>query len=133
MNRFSKGSLLAGTIMAGAMIATPAYAQDQEEGVGLESGAAASEDNFIVVTGSRIQRRNVETAAPVAVVAAEEFQLSGTVTFTRLTATSSNIETESAGLIAALSRVRQLSEEGSNQVEYFDISARSGARGFSNG
>ncbi|WP_252260146.1 TonB-dependent receptor domain-containing protein [Erythrobacter aurantius] len=71
MNRFSKGSLLAGTIMAGAMIATPAYAQDNEEG--------ASEGNVITVTGSRIQQRNVETAAPVAVVAAEEFQLSGTV------------------------------------------------------
>ena len=73
MNRFSKGSLLAGTIMAGAMIATPAYAQDAETSDG------ASEDNFIVVTGSRIQQRNVETAAPVAVVPAEEFQLSGTV------------------------------------------------------
>lgn len=81
MNRFSKGSLLAGTIMAGAMVATPVYAQDQEEGVGVQSGAneASGDDNFIVVTGSRIQRRNVETAAPVAVVAAEEFQLSGTV------------------------------------------------------
>ncbi|WP_108786936.1 TonB-dependent receptor domain-containing protein [Erythrobacter sp. Alg231-14] len=73
MNRFSKGSLLAGTIMAGAMVATPAMAQDAETGEG------ASEDNRIVVTGSRIQRRNVETAAPVAVVEAEEFQLSGTV------------------------------------------------------
>jgi outer membrane receptor protein involved in Fe transport len=73
MNRFSKGSLLAGTVMAGAMIATPAMAQDSETNEG------ASEDNRIVVTGSRIQRRNVETAAPVAVVAAEEFQLSGTV------------------------------------------------------
>ena len=73
MNRFSKGSLLAGTIMAGAMIATPAYAQDADTSDG------ASEDNFIVVTGSRIQQRNVETAAPVAVVPAEEFELSGTV------------------------------------------------------
>ena len=73
MNRFSKGSLLAGTIMAGAMVATPAMAQDAETGEG------ATEDNRIVVTGSRIQRRNVETAAPVAVVEAEEFQLSGTV------------------------------------------------------
>ena len=43
MNRFSKGSLLAGTIMAGAMIATPAYAQDTET-----NETAASEDNFIV-------------------------------------------------------------------------------------
>jgi hypothetical protein len=50
MNRFTKGSLLAGTIMAGAMIATPAHAQDNEE-------AAASEENRIVVTGSRIQQR----------------------------------------------------------------------------
>nr|WP_298925913.1 TonB-dependent receptor [uncultured Erythrobacter sp.] len=80
MNRFSKGNLLAGTVMAGAMIATPAFAQDQEEPVtvGTEDTAAA-DDNFIVVTGSRIQRRNVETAAPVAVVESEEFQLSGTV------------------------------------------------------
>ena len=73
MNRFSKGSLLAGTIMAGAMIATPTYAQETD------SAEVASDDNFIVVTGSRIQRRNVETAAPVAVVDAEEFELSGTV------------------------------------------------------
>ncbi|MEO1028079.1 MAG: TonB-dependent receptor, partial [Pseudomonadota bacterium] len=73
MNRFSKGSLLAGTIMAGAMIATPAYAQETD------SAEVASDDNFIVVTGSRIQRRNVETAAPVAVVDAEEFELSGAV------------------------------------------------------
>ncbi|GMN03271.1 TonB-dependent receptor domain-containing protein [Erythrobacter sp. MTPC3] len=67
--------------MAGAMVATPAYAQDaNDEVVTVESGAAAAEDdNFIVVTGSRIQRRNVDTAAPVAVVGAEEFQLSGTV------------------------------------------------------
>jgi len=71
MNRFSKGSLLAGTIMAGAMIATPAYAQDNEEG--------ASEGNVITVTGSRIQQRTTDTAAPVAVVDAEEFALAGAV------------------------------------------------------
>jgi iron complex outermembrane recepter protein len=74
MTRFNKASLLAGTIMAGAVFATPAYAQDAET-----TEAAVQEDSFIVVTGSRIQQRNVETAAPVAVVAAEEFKLSGTV------------------------------------------------------
>jgi outer membrane receptor protein involved in Fe transport len=74
MNRFSKGTLLAGTIMAGAMIATPAYAQDNDT-----NETEAGEENRIVVTGSRIQQRNVDTAAPVAVVAAEEFELSGTV------------------------------------------------------
>ena len=74
MTRFNKASLLAGTFMAGAVFAAPAYAQDAET-----AETAAQEDNFIVVTGSRIQQRNVETAAPVAVVAAEEFKLSGTV------------------------------------------------------
>lgn len=70
-NRFTKASLLAGTVMAGAMVAQPVYAQDD---------AGASEDEFIVVTGSRIARKvNVETAAPIAVVDAEEFELSGTV------------------------------------------------------
>jgi iron complex outermembrane receptor protein len=74
-NRFTKATLLAGTFMAGAMIAAPAVAQDAaSEGV-----AATSNEAFIVVTGSRIQRRNVDTAAPVAVVDAEEFSLSGTV------------------------------------------------------
>ena len=74
MTRFNKASLLAGTIMAGAVFAAPAYAQDADT-----TDTAAQEDNFIVVTGSRIQQRNVETAAPVAVVEAEEFKLSGTV------------------------------------------------------
>jgi outer membrane receptor protein involved in Fe transport len=74
MTRFNKASLLAGTIMAGAVFAAPAYAQDAET-----AEAATQEDSFIVVTGSRIQQRNVETAAPVAVVEAEEFKLSGTV------------------------------------------------------
>ena len=74
MTRFNKASLLAGTIMAGAVFAAPAYAQDAET-----AEAATQEGSFIVVTGSRIQQRNVETAAPVAVVEAEEFKLSGTV------------------------------------------------------
>lgn len=74
MTRFNKASLLAGTIMAGAVFATPAYAQDAET-----AEATTQDESFIVVTGSRIQQRNVETAAPVAVVEAEEFKLSGTV------------------------------------------------------
>ncbi len=77
MQRFSKATLLTGTIMAGAMIAAPAYAQDNE----MESAgsAAAAPEEFIIVTGSRIQKRSTDTAAPVAVVDAEEFQLTGTV------------------------------------------------------
>ena len=58
-----------------ALASAPAFAQD----VGTEATAAADEGDLIIVTGSRIARRNVETAAPVAVVPEEEFELSGTV------------------------------------------------------
>lgn len=71
--RFNKASLLAGTIMAGALVATPAIAQDADTDEGASEGAP------IIVTGSRIAQRNVETAAPIAVVSSEEFSLSGTV------------------------------------------------------
>ena len=75
MNRFNKASLLAGTIVAGAMIVSPAYAQDADAEVGTET----REENLIVVTGSRIAQQDALTSAPVAVVGAEEFKLSGTV------------------------------------------------------
>ena len=89
-HRFTKAALLTGTIMAGAMIAAPAAAQNagtqpagQQGTQDNEPGFEAAPDNPtgepIIVTGSRIQRRNVETAAPIAVVNAEEFELSGTV------------------------------------------------------
>lgn len=79
--RFNKSALLAGTVMAGAMIATPVAAQTTgtENDPAVQAEPAVGPDNFIVVTGSRIERRNVETAAPVAVVDAAEFELSGTV------------------------------------------------------
>lgn len=71
--RFTKAALLTGTVMAGAMMASPVLAQADEQEAGAEEAAP------IIVTGSRIARRNVETAAPIAVVADEEFKLSGTV------------------------------------------------------
>lgn len=79
--RFTKASLLTGTVMAGAMIASPAMAQadDQDNEPATQPGVQATESAPIVVTGSRIARRNVETAAPIAVVQDEEFKLSGTV------------------------------------------------------
>ena len=92
-NRYTKASLLAGTFMAGAMIVSPAYGQtddpndmtDQDNAMQAspsqsdETSANPGEEGLIVVTGSRIARRNVETAAPIAVVQDEEFKLSGTV------------------------------------------------------
>ncbi|WP_284126087.1 vWA domain-containing protein [Parerythrobacter aestuarii] len=41
--------------------------------------AGYSADEAIVVTGTRLPQRNVETATPIAVVQSEEFKLSGTV------------------------------------------------------
>lgn len=82
-NRFNKAALLTGTVMAGAMVATPAMAQGTPDEPSLEATQDASidanDDGLIVVTGSRIARRDLETAAPVAVVNSEEFELSGSV------------------------------------------------------
>ena len=82
-NRFNKAALLTGTMMAGAMVATPAMAQGTPDEPALEATQDASidadDDGLIVVTGSRIARRDLETAAPVAVVNSEEFELSGAV------------------------------------------------------
>ena len=76
MTRFNKGSLLAGTIMAGAMLSAPAYAQDTDV---TDSAEQAAESTAIVVTGSRIQRTDLNSTSPIAVVSPEEFRLTGAV------------------------------------------------------
>lgn len=82
-NRFNKVSLLAGTIMASAVFAAPAYAQqdtDPENAVTTAADADSGEGTEgIVVTGSRIQRRDLTSTSPLAVVQDEEFKLSGAV------------------------------------------------------
>jgi len=91
-NRFTKASLLTGTFMAGALLASPALAQEgtnagmqgdeddlTDQDVALQAAPMNEGGGLIVVTGSRIAQRNVETAAPIAVVQDEEFELSGTV------------------------------------------------------
>jgi iron complex outermembrane receptor protein len=71
-----KECLLASTICAGSLfVAAPAMAQDRPA----VQTPVTEEDAAIVITGSRIARRDLESSSPVAVVAAEEFQLSGTV------------------------------------------------------
>jgi outer membrane receptor protein involved in Fe transport len=76
MQRFHKASLLAGTIMAGAVFATPAYAQTETVSSAAEE---TTEATAIVVTGSRIQRTDLQSTSPVTVVSAEEFRLTGAV------------------------------------------------------
>jgi outer membrane receptor protein involved in Fe transport len=84
-----RSRLLATTLAASVLAIAPAYAQT---GPGSGSGTGTPTNNLdqnatgepaeggeIVVTGSRIARRDLETAAPIAVVGQEEFKLSGTV------------------------------------------------------
>jgi len=76
MQRLKKASLLAGTVMAGAVFAAPAYAQDANVDTNASSEEAAT---AIVVTGSRIQRTDLNSTSPVTVVSPEEFRLTGAV------------------------------------------------------
>lgn len=59
-------------VFVGAAFAQPAMAQQAP-------AAEAADTSEIIVTGSRIARRDLESAAPLAVVTAEEFKLSGAV------------------------------------------------------
>ena len=76
MQRFQKASLLAGTIMAGAMFATPAFAQSEDV---TSTAEETTETTAIIVTGSRIQRTDLNSTSPVTVVSPEEFRLTGAV------------------------------------------------------
>lgn len=75
--------LLASTLLVGSLaLAAPALAQVGSPTNQVQPGAAVeptAEEGEVVVTGSRIARRDLETAAPVAVVSQEEFQLTGAV------------------------------------------------------
>lgn len=71
-----KAALRSATCLTAAAVlaSTNAYAQD-----GTNAPDEADAGEAIVVTGSRIVRRNLDSAAPVAVVDSEEFALSGAV------------------------------------------------------
>jgi iron complex outermembrane receptor protein len=89
--------LLASTIVAGvAVMAAPAWAQDQDQTTGVPTpsagpvdgqapiasadgdNAAAQETGDVVVTGSRLRAPNLESASPVTVVTAAEVRQTGT-------------------------------------------------------
>lgn len=75
MKKFTK--LMSGTaplVLGLAMVSAPAYAQDVQE----EEAASTSNDDVIIVTGSRIRQPNLESASPLTVVSAEEFKQTGT-------------------------------------------------------
>ncbi|MFN6935576.1 MAG: hypothetical protein ACK4NZ_10545, partial [Tsuneonella sp.] len=73
--------LLTSTLLLGcAGIAAPAYAQDTDSNPPVSAETQDVEaDGAIIVTGSRIQRRDLTSSSPVAVVGDEEFTLSGSV------------------------------------------------------
>ncbi len=74
--------LLASAVVLGAATATPALAQDVPATSGTvlaDEQDIAQDEGSIVVTGSRIRRADITSTSPLAVVASEEFELSGTV------------------------------------------------------
>lgn len=72
----STGSI---AVLAFALLAGPALAQDQGVEVGSQDETAQTAGQAIVVTGSRIRRRDLESSSPVTVVSSREFELSGAV------------------------------------------------------
>uniref|UniRef100_UPI0025FE3DCC TonB-dependent receptor domain-containing protein n=1 Tax=Sphingomonas sp. TaxID=28214 RepID=UPI0025FE3DCC len=80
--------LLGTTLLVGAsMLATPAFAQDAPAPDTTDAAAAPAPEatapaeeptKDIVVTGTRIPSANLESAAPVTVVSAQDFKLQGT-------------------------------------------------------
>ncbi|MEQ8435082.1 MAG: TonB-dependent receptor [Oceanicaulis sp.] len=67
-----KAWALATTLLSGAGVSAPAFAQEAEE-------AASAPQDTITVTGSRIARQDFVSNSPVATVDAEQFALTGTV------------------------------------------------------
>ena len=72
MKKFSSQTLLkvatAPTVLGFALLSSAAFAQEPQ-------GAEAEAGEAIIITGSRIARPDIETAAPIATVGSEEFAL----------------------------------------------------------
>ena len=80
----TKTSLKAALLVGAVFAATPAFAQistqpTADDQAASEQQPGQTEGDSIVVTGSRIQRPDLTGTSPVAVVDAEEFELSGAV------------------------------------------------------
>lgn len=65
--------------IAGALWTVPAAAQDEPAAMDTAWSDESEEAEAIVVTGSRIRRRDLESSGPTTVVSSEEFKLSGAV------------------------------------------------------
>jgi outer membrane receptor protein involved in Fe transport len=80
LHAIARRAILLSSAAAVAGVATPAHAQDDtvDDQPPVQT-AAADQEESIVVTGSRIARRDLTSTSPMAVVNDEEFQLSGAV------------------------------------------------------
>lgn len=76
-SRGRRAALLVATMPLAALLSPMAQAQTAPTAEGQDAGA--NTDGDIVITGSRILRRDVESAAPLAIVGKEEITLTGTV------------------------------------------------------
>ena len=74
-----KAALRSATCLSAFAVVCAGQVAHAQDAAPADTAASGDEGQAIVVTGSRIVRRNLDTAAPVAVVSNEEFKLSGTV------------------------------------------------------
>ena len=74
-----KAALRSATCLSAFAVVCAGQVAHAQDAAPADTTASGDEGQAIVVTGSRIVRRNLDTAAPVAVVSNEEFKLSGTV------------------------------------------------------
>jgi iron complex outermembrane recepter protein len=86
MTMLARRAILLSSAAAMAGLSAPAHAQDEQDDqppVQAEADLADTQDpagdESIVVTGSRIARRDLTSTSPMAVISDEEFQLSGAV------------------------------------------------------
>ncbi|MBS0481342.1 MAG: TonB-dependent receptor [Proteobacteria bacterium] len=71
LNLTIRRSLMATTVLAGAVVASPSLAQDTA------AAAADAAQPEIIITGSRIPQPNLNSVAPVSVVGAQDVKISG--------------------------------------------------------
>lgn len=74
-----KAALRSATCLSAFAVVCAGQVAHAQDATSADTAASGDEGQAIVVTGSRIVRRNLDSAAPVAVVSNEEFKLSGTV------------------------------------------------------
>lgn len=80
----SKRGLFASTVLAGLAITMPAFAQETVKTTPAASPEASNDEDVVVVTGSRLARKDFTAISPVTTVGAQEIELTATLSVEQL-------------------------------------------------